>query len=108
MHLYLVDHAIITVVMQMHILDSENRVHPLQRHCCLALQAAGYGDVVKTKLQIAIMHITKQLKPHYLQNEMWGIVSWRKNENFDNVDFNRLMRKVAIQTEKLQENHRVL
>lgn len=37
---------------------------------------------------------------------MLDIMNWKKNENFHKEDFNRFVREVAVQAEKIQTEHR--
>lgn len=100
--MYLFDHSVRTVVVDMQIIEAEDRIWSLQREYRSALQAAGYRAVIQTRGPIAINGILKKLKPYQLCCRMLDIMNGRKNENFFKENSGRFAREVAVLTEKIQ------
>lgn len=82
--LYSVDQAVKPVAMQMHVFEAEDRIWSLRTAYSQAVLAAAYGAIIQTKLQIAINHFLKRLKPFQFQlyRRMVDMITWRKNQNF--------------------------
>lgn len=106
--LYLIDQAVKSVAMQMHISEAEDRIWSLCGAYSQALITAGYGDVIQTKLQIAINHFLKKLKPFQLHCKMLYMITWMKDENFHKENFDRFVKKVAFQAKTIQSELRTM
>lgn len=104
--LYLVHQSVKNVTMNTSIAEAEDRVWSLRRDYHHALRSAGFAHIIETKPHIAINHILRKLKPPQLYRRMLDIISWRKNENFHKDNFDRFVREVAIQAEKIQAENR--
>lgn len=104
--LHLVNHAVKTVEMQMHICDPKDRVWSLPRTYSEALMAGGYGVVKESKPHIAIQHFYRRLKFVQLYHRMVDIMNWRVNENFHCEEFDLFVREVAFQARKIQSEER--
>lgn len=100
--LYLVDQAVRSVSMNMNIEDAEDRVWSLRRDYANTLRAAGYSNIIEERPHIAINHLLRKLKPVQLYQRMLDIITWRKNKGFRKENFNRFVREVAAQADKLQ------
>lgn len=75
----MVHYTVERVIMQMHIIDAEDRVWTLQPDYCQAIKPAGYGSVTTSKPHIAIKHMLERPKPTHLQ----------KNEGHNAIEIKR-------------------
>lgn len=73
--MHLVDHAVLTVGMRMHVYEPEDRFRWLRRTYSQALRAARNVDLIEPKLHIAIQHFLKRLKPTQLYHRMLDIIN---------------------------------
>lgn len=105
--LYLVNQAAKTVVMHMHIVGAADGIWSLRRENCNALRAGRSGNIIETKLHIAISRAIQKLKPHQLCCITVDIMNWRKHGNFHNENFDRFVREVAAQANKTQTEQRM-
>lgn len=106
-HLFLINLAVKNVAMDMQMIESNKRVWTLRRDYCNALRNAGYGDLHIKKPHLAINHILGKLKPHALYKRMNDLISWRKDENFHKENFDRFVREIATQAERIQSEQGV-
>lgn len=100
--------AVRKVSVNTNIEEAEDRIRSLGREYVNALRSSRYAHILETKPHIAINHILKRLKPPQLYRRMQDIIIWRKNDNFHEENFDRFIREVAVQAEKLQTDHRGL
>lgn len=98
----LVDQAARSVSMEIHISDDEDRIWSLSRMYSKPLRAAGYGNVIETKTQIAINDFLNRHKPFQLHCRMLNIITWRKNDNFHNDNYFRFAIEVACKSKKYE------
>ena len=96
-----VDAAVTGVKMDNKIPLIEDRVLNLVHVYLETLDAAGFQNLTEEKPHVAIRHIMKRLQPTSLYRRMRDVCEWKKNEQFDKVNFNRFIREVAAQAMRL-------
>lgn len=104
--MYLVDSAVRSISMQMHISELENRIWLTRRTYSQALEAAGYGDVISEKLHIANGTFLKNLKLVQLYKRMLEFIKWRNEKKFDDESTEKFAREMMIQAKVIQSEQR--
>lgn len=104
--LYLIGRAVKPAAILMHILEAEHRLWTLYRAYTQTLRAATYAEIIEISPHIAINHFLKRSGPLQIKHRCMDMITLRKNESFHEENFNRFVRKVAVQARKIQNELR--
>lgn len=85
--LHLNTDALGKVSVYMHMWEAEDGARWLHRTYQIAIQNAGYGNLLQEKCHTAFKHVFQKLNPNQLKVRMRNRIRWRETKHFDKTAF---------------------